>query len=309
MNMISKSPVAATSGASMLASKAVLVSLNCRAWLGKTTDKDVTREVLSDKGAREDAGGWTTRLMEKKYLSPITANHTAARALHYRLSRPWSQNGQSILPIVHFDEYASAMREFARIHEENTKIFIGQYPGIRDDYMANMERLGRLYDPDKWPPVSQIGKRFSFGHQMSPVPTAADFRVDVGDAVRAELEHRIMETAAASMARTMAQVAELVATMAGTLETYKPATGDHKAVGTFRDSLVTNIRDLARTLPAFDLTDSSVYRDMVAAVEKLSRIEPEKLRADPDARQDAIAAAKALAADCEALANDASRFF
>lgn len=294
------------SGASVLASRAMLARPTISVWTARKFDRRVTADVVADHGAAADAGRWNKSLIARDALADVTRAAGAFRADHYSMTLPWSDEGSRILPVTLHSRYAERERKARAEFEAAASAFVASYPQYVDDARR---RLNGMFVATDYPSPAEIAKRFAFRVDLFPVPAGSDFRVDVGDAVRAAVEDRVREATAAAMADACKRIAGVVGTMAEKLATYRPAANGAAAEGVFRDSLIGNVRELADVLPAFNLTGSPAFDALAAAVATLAKPEPETLRADDTLRREAAATAARLAAEADALASDASAFF
>jgi hypothetical protein len=320
MHVLSPSPAAPAaplSGVSVLAERAVLASPSIRIWTARKFDKRVTADVTAEHGAAADAGRWNKSLVSRDALTAVTTAASRAREYHYQTTLPWSDDGARILPTaLYLDRtdaagklvpgYASRMREFRTAFDAAVADFVRGYP----DYVeAARERLNGMFNAADYPAPAAIAGKFDFAVNVNPVPSGRDFRVEIGDAVRADVERRVQETTAAAMADACKRVAETIGTMADKLAGYVPPRDGAGAGGVFRDSLVSNVRDLAAVLPAFNLTGSPEFDRIAARVADLARPEADQLRTDDKLRRETAEAAAALAREAERIAEDASAWF
>src|SRR5262245_14735489 len=100
--------------AAPLSRKAMLVSVNISMWTARKFDKRVTQEVNEQHGACEDAGRYNKLLIEAEHMERLNEMVRKARLLHYKLTRPWADEGMRILPSVHYTEFTNQFREIKR---------------------------------------------------------------------------------------------------------------------------------------------------------------------------------------------------
>jgi hypothetical protein len=312
MHVNATSAAAVPSGASVLSQRAVLAFPSIAVWTARRFDRAASAGVTDAARAASDAARVNKLLIPTEAMSDVTAAAGRARDYHYARTLAWSDAGARILPVVSYADYQTAMRGFRAEFEIAVSGFLSRYPAL---VAAAAERMGDLFDPADYPDVSEIADRFRFKVSISPVPSGADFRVDIGDAIRADVEDRVREATGAAMAEAAGRVAELVRTMADKLAAFQPAVygPDGKiatpATGIFRDSLIGNVRDIAAVLPSFNLTDSPEFGAMVSAVEALAAVDPADLREDGKARREMADRAAALAREAETIASNAAAFF
>jgi hypothetical protein len=86
------------------------------------------------------------------------------------------------------------------------------------------------------------------------------------------------------------------------LKGYKPATDKKRAEGTFRDSLVENIRELVPLLESFNLTDDKALAALTKRIAKeLCESDADVLREDEKTRKAVAKAAEDILKQANAL--------
>lgn len=285
---------------SLLSKKAVLASVNISQWCARRLDREITDKVNDENNASKDAGRYNKLLIDKDALAPIQKIVGEARALHVQMTQPWIDNGPRLLPAAIYLEYANKFRDLRNDFNRAVETFAKAYP---DHVKKRKAQLNGMFRESDYPSPSEIRQRFSFGISIMPCPDAKDFRVDIAEEhaadIRAEIEERVRQAIDDAMRDTKARILETVGHMASRLRAYKPATKKgQKSEGTFRDSLVENVRDLARLLQAFNLTDDVKLKNIAESIERdLCKTDADTLRDSQNAREKVAAAAEKILAD------------
>jgi hypothetical protein len=188
----------------------------------------------------------------------------ARLGLLYKMSKPWGDEGSRVMPNVLFAEFANQFREIQREFEHERDLFVPEYPAL---VAAAPQRLNGLFNAADYPPVDQIASRFKLDYGVLPFPEIADdFRADIdddlADEIRTEIQNEVRRGMNHMQNATFEQIQKVVGHMAETLGEYKPAKKDkngrtlkgERSEGVFRDTLVENVRELSKLLPAFNLT-------------------------------------------------------
>jgi hypothetical protein len=123
-----------------------------------------------------------------------------------------------------------------------------------------------------------------------PCPDTDDFRIAVDDDhvedIRRDVEARMNATLDKTLADIAERIVEKVGHMAERLKAYKPATGKKRAENTFHDSLVDNVRELAKLLPAFNLGNNAKLATLIDRINaELCTNDAETLRTDDKQRK------------------------
>lgn len=295
MNAMS-SQITASAPRNILASRAMLASLNVSKWAARKLDKRVTQEAIDANKAQDSAGRFNKVLIAGDALAKIVTIEGAARAYHLERTLPWLDTGARLLPAKAFASYAEATRKFESDFMGAVESFLAAYPAMRDDARA---RLGEMYDPEDYPAEQELRRKFSFGRRLLPVPDAADFRVDIGDAsaalIRAEIEEATTDALRAATRDVWERIEKVCRRMVDSLRDYKPATHTSKAEGVFRDSLVDNIRDLVALLPVLNITNEPTLTDIAERMSReLCRHDAKELRESDNLRTKTADAADAI---------------
>ena len=311
MNMIAESkafspanaaPVAAPAAPSILASRAMLASLNIRQWSARKLDRKVTNDAIQANGAASDAGRFNKALIATESLSGIVAAANAARASHYELTLPWANDGARILSAALHDKYAARMAEHRAAFESALRAFLPEYAALVQESRV---RLGAMFNAADYPSESDIAGRFSFGHCLLPVPSGADFRVDIADsqaaAIKADIERVTTAALGAAQRDAWQRVADTVGHMAAKLADFKPGADGARATGIFRDSLVENVRALVDVLPGLNIAADPALAAIAARMAALCAHEADELRASPTIRQQVKSEADSILADVSAF--------
>ena len=247
-----------------LTTRAMLASVSISQWTARKLDKQATREVAENNDAQQGVGAYHKSLVGKESLAKVATASSAARTAFYGLTLPWLDDGARILPAGNFYRFRDAMDDCRRQFESAVSEFMSDYDAA---IRAAETRLGRLFRATDYPTREEVARRFAFSFRILPFPDAADFRVDIGEAqlddIRREIEADTKSALDGAVKDAWRRIADVCGAMVDRLSAYKPAMekGD-KATGVFRDSLVTNVRDLVDLLPALNLTGDSVMRDI-----------------------------------------------
>lgn len=235
-----------------LQERAMLVNLSISAWTASKKDNKVSNAVKANQAASAKSGWFNKRLIDPTHLDPINQIEGRARTMHYKMTLPWGDNGDRMLPSQAYFEYTDQLRALRSEHETAVATFVAGYPQMVQDARA---MLGAMYEPADYPDVGRITERFAMKAVFSPVADADDFRVDIGEEAVAEIKKSISDAAQARLQGATRdcwlRLEEVVKNMAERLE-------DPKA--TFRDSLVGNIESLLELLPKLNVANDPALK-------------------------------------------------
>ena len=277
-----------------LSARAMLVDLRISAWSARKFDKAATREVAQAHGAREDVGRYTKRLIGPgSVLDRINKAHSAARAEHYALTLPWLDTGARILSSPAYFPYSQRMRKAQGAIEDLVIDFAHEYPQLVSEARL---RLNGLYNPDDYP--ADIRDKFAFGFNVFPMPTAQDFRADLGavevNRLKAQMETDFAARIENSMKDIWQRLYAVVSKMAQSLRAYQ-VTADGVAAP-FRDSLVANIKDVLSLVPLLNITnDAAITATALQIEDELTTLSADQLRCSKYDREKTAEKAEAIA--------------
>ena len=160
----------------MITDRAMLVRLSISVWAAKKGDRRANRAVENAFGIVDanKAGNYTKWLVGQESIQRLTKLTTEIRTWHYQNTLPWTDDGARLLPTANFADYSAKMRAYHQQFDAEVQTFIRNYPDIVAEARI---RLNGLFNPADYP--SNITERFGWGIEVSPVPQARDFRVDL----------------------------------------------------------------------------------------------------------------------------------
>jgi hypothetical protein len=264
----------------------MLTVLTISQWTNRKHDKTVSKEVETSHAAK-DAGRYNKQLIDKSALDPISKIAGAARDYHYKVTLPWGNNGERLLPSALFLDYAQNMRMYKDTFAQRAREFVIAYPSLVENAR---NRLGSMYNALDYPPMQEIASKFSIETSFTPVPSASDFRVDLSedlvDKIKSEITNSVQDRQKQAVLECWGRVREVVGKI------HERLSDEDK---TFRDSLIENARDLVSILPALNITGDAELTSIEAEVKQLLRHGADVLRHNPVIRSEtAVRAAEIM---------------
>lgn len=239
-----------------ISSSSVLVSLNLSVWPATKLDREVTDQVTTNAGSDPRAGKFMKDLFAGTSLRKDIEKYAAhCRVRHLRMTLPWADKGERLLPTSLFMDYKAFINEAeAKFNQLCSNFFIA-YPQLLVDAPTN---LRGLYKADDYPSLDDVKQKFGFRYVISPLPEAGDFRLDVGNADLEDLKQRYAQDYDARLADAMREPWErLHSTLKAMSEklTDEPETNDDdKPKKRYHETLVTNATDLCALLTKLNVT-------------------------------------------------------
>ena len=259
----------------MIGSNAMLIDLNISVWTGRKMDKKVSEEVDASKGTKARAGNYHKKLMAgSNKLENIQKIVTAVRAWNYQQTLPWSDGGSRLLPMKNFFNYKETLNNFENQFTRAVDEFIEEYPQL---VSSSAFTLGDLFDRGEYPTADSLKDKFKFKFVFSPVPDAGDFRIEVEDSAKAELEAQYKSYYEQKLADAMADAWTRLHETLTHISERLDYTDENKKK--FWDSTITNATELCSLLSNLNVTNDPKLEEARQKLEKaLSGIEPSDVR-------------------------------
>jgi len=301
-----------------LAERAVLMRFSAGLPGQHRGDKKTTSEVIASRSLGNNAGKWVKDLYPEHALKPLKQKLHEARAYHDSVTLPFGVKGDDageesktpaiagigILPAALIMEYGDKMRVF-RSEVESL---------LESGFLANPEQWiewargehNGTFDPANYPGCSAdsfdadafrsvMRKKVYLRTEPLPVPDAEHFSAMVGSLLGTDVESvniRVRDSAIEAARELMRRLIEPVLAMAAKLA---EAPKEGKDCPIFRDTLVSNIQDIAKLAPALNLTGDAQIDAFTKEVEALTRYAPDTLRSDQFTRAEAARKADEIA--------------
>ena len=267
---------------------AMLTEFNASVWTARKLDRSATEEVVTAKNAAaKDAARVNKHLLAgRNELDVIQQMVGRARAYVYDNTLPWSDSGLRLLPTLNFEKFAAKMNEFEEEFSTLVTNFVDIYPTL---ITAQAMALGDMFKRDEYPTQNEIMTKFAFRVNYMPVPTAGDFRVDVGNAamddIKAKLQRLADERVEEAMKDVRARLGDHLKRMSDRLTTDWVA-GEAKQ-RRFHDSLVDGALELCDLTKNLNVVNDAELESARAELEKLlCGVTPDELRKNHAVRQD-----------------------
>lgn len=278
-----------TNSVPSISSSAMLVELNISVWTGRKFDKTVSAEIDVQKHTTTRAGNYHKKLFaDEPKFDAISKYAGNARTYHYFATMPWSDSGLRLLTTAMYFDYHKKVTEM----EQEFYKLVGDFLADYDNMIARAHtKLGNLFNPEDYPSMDEIQNKFRFSVKYQPVPEVGDFRVNVGNDALQQLNESYatyyQEQLTSAYKDVWERTHEALKNMSEKLA------GEKKQI--FRDTLVTNVRDMIDLLDRFNVTDDPKMRQAKTKMESaLLGITPDALREDDDLRLDTKSKVDAL---------------
>ena len=230
-----------------ISERAMLATVHISVWTARKHDRAISKEVADNHGAHERAGRYHKRLfVYAEKLDNIQTIANRVRAMFYKYSLPWSDEGFRILPKEVYFEFTEALAKEKSLFWEAVNSFLDSYPSY---IAAAREQQGTMFRESDYPPSTAVRKKFDLQFKVNPLPAGNDFRVELSEAHKAliceQIDADVRATIGAASRDLFNRAYEVVGHMASRL-------GDPDAI--FRNTTVSNVAELADLLPRLNIT-------------------------------------------------------
>ena len=259
----------------MIGSNAMLIDLNISVWTGRKMDKKVSEEVEASKGTKARAGNYHKKLLAgSDKLEKVQKIVTAVRSWNYQQTLPWSDGGSRLLPMKNFFSYKETLNNFENQFNSAVDEFITEYPQL---VSGSAFTLGDLFDRGEYPTADSLKDKFKFNFVFSPVPDAGDFRIQVEDEAKAELEQQYKSYYEQKLADAMADAWTRLHETLTHISERLDYTDENKKK--FWDSTITNASELCTLLTSLNITNDPKLEQARQKLEKaLSGVDASDIR-------------------------------
>lgn len=274
-----------------LSTSCMLVYLTISQWMGKRADKKGSDAAAQAFGAdSRKAGVYSKHLVPPSALEGINKAANAMRQAHYLYTLPWLDGGCRILSNKGFFKYQEEIQKERENFERAVEKFIEDYPTY---VQTAQQHLGGMFDPRDYP--RDIKERFGVRRGVLPMPSSEDFRVKGLEEKIGEIKESIQNASQSAQEAARADIKERVEGVVGRiverLKSYQKDPTSGSVTNPFRDSLITNARELVEILPMLNVGDDPKVEALTKELDLLSDVDPSDLREDQALRD--LTAAKA----------------
>jgi hypothetical protein len=233
-------------------------------WTGRKMDKKVSEEIDASKSTKARAGNYHKKLLAgSDKLEKVQKIATAVRAWNYQHTLPWSDGGSRLLPMKSFFDYKATLGNYEAQYTQAVEDFLTEYPQL---VSGSAFTLGDLFDRGEYPDVEELRNKFRFKYVFCPVPDAGDFRIDVEEQAKSELQQQYKEYYDGKLADAMKDAWDRLHETLTHLSDRMDYTDENKKK--FWDSTITNASDLCGLLTSLNVTNDPKLEDMRQKLEK-----------------------------------------
>ena len=264
-----------------ISNSAMLVELNISTWTGRKLDKQISAEIDVAKQTTTRAGNYNKKLFaDEPVFDAIQKFAGNARTYHYHATMPWSDSGLRLLTTAMFMDYQKNITQLEAEFNGKVTEFINQYDKL---VIKAQMKLGTMFNASDYPDAEDIASKYRFSVKFTPVPDVGDWRVNINNEAREQLKLSYAQAYTDNLNYAYKDVWQR--THEALKNMSEKLTGENKQI--FRDTLVSNVRDMVGLLDRFNITDDAQMKRAKVKIENaLLGVTPDALREDDDFRLD-----------------------
>lgn len=285
----------------------VSLSISTAGLLGERKDKDASRLVTSTYGTTSRAAKASKFLIDRsdKSVKAVVAAAQQARLTFYRFSFAF-EGTMRMIPSQASDDFDTAIAADVKAFDAAVIDYArNNYPRL---YVKAEHDLGQMFDRSQYPSASALESMFNFSLTKWPMPQGSNFMADIAETAannaKASIETALNDRFSGAFADLIGRVEQNVAHYVDKVAAYTvKANGNGKEAvdGIFRDSLVENVRDIAKLARKLNLWESPEIELLASRAEMLATVSADSLRASDNTRQTQVTQGKNILAQIEAI--------
>lgn len=281
----------------------MLARVSLHAFRGNRTDKSAGEEIAQQKGAIHGAASVRVKLLAgcDTLVKALLAEQRAAKDLLLAHSMRYADEEWRLMPNTKFMPFMQGLAPIQRQHEALKAKLRQEAPALLAQARVN---LGSLDVP--LPDEDELVDSFKIDYQFQPVPDwrgAERLGLDrsVIDRLTKVQDARVQAAYDTAIADTMERVLKPLEAFTTAMKRFNERElalsrgEDIGRTGFFKDTAVTNLRDIAASLDAFNVCNDQRLTDLKNMVESLASAEPDALRDNINLREASIDKAESVA--------------
>lgn len=265
----------------------MLVTLRLGSWSGRRLDKGISGEVTAQKEAQEGSLTVNKQLVPKDVLAASVTAANNVRAHFYEKTLPWAEQGARVITRTGYQKFIEDHQALVGLfHSAVEDLIAVGYPQAR----AQAEfRMGLAFNLADYPEAYELRDKFYVDLDIAPVPTGADFRVDISsqaaEAIRQQIETKTRDRLAEAAKSVWERLRDVVGHYAKTM-------GDQDIK--FKEATIRNLHDLMDAMPALNITEDPALDQFAKEVRQSLSWSSAEIRKDPSTRAAAAAEAERI---------------
>lgn len=254
-----------------LRDKGITVHLSRRLYNPYKYDSAATEAAETQMGTHR-AGRFSKRLLRNCVeLKRAQQAYNTVYDFVIQNTLPWMDDGVRVLPNDLYLDFCQGVAQRKAAAEQAVK---GLYEVWDQAVAKDRDFLGNMWNFHDYPTKEDMMAKWGIRITFAPIPTSTDFRIDMDDEDKRQLDEAVQEVQDQAGEYLLKEILKPVAAMADKLAVPIGAEG-----AIFRDSLVTNLQEVAARAKKLNINDDSRVSEIVGQIEKITKnVTPNTLR-------------------------------
>jgi hypothetical protein len=256
--------------------KAIRIHLLWGYWRPEKTDKAITATTNQSLGVASGRGHYDKQIFSPEFMKGLREHTSKTKAYYYSHTLPWEDKVARLISTRTVEEVSIQLNRAVTQYEEILRQTVGDENAYESAIYDQRIYMGSAWNYGDYPRREAFMNKYHASLSILPLVTTTDLRCELSDALKQQIiisvERDMEERFRLAMADCWKRLYEPVKKMAETLADPKQA---------FRDTLVTNVREVVDVMPELNILNDPKLNEMVARVrDTLAFVEPDDLRED-----------------------------
>jgi hypothetical protein len=255
---------------------------------------DLRDEQMSAHGITKAKNQLTTRMdaFNNRELKDLNNVHASLRKVLKELMLPWDERGFWIVANKRIPQVEKGVTDHKNDADEKLEIFLSSYA---NHVISEKDLMGTAFREKDYPSEEILRNKHKIEVDIAIVPDPEeDARAGWTSEMRNRYRVQLQKQEKEKVSRATLDVADRIGThikkVLDRMNEY-----DGKKLGSFNDSLIQNVRDMASMIPEFNLTNDpevdAVYQKIVRDI---CTLDPKKLRDSEEMRKEAATSSQEI---------------
>ena len=253
-----------------IASSAMLVELSISKWTASIKDKEASKALADQNGAKRNMARAYKTLIESPKLDALKSLVSRIYDANFAMTMDWAAKLR-LLTTANYMKHVQMMTAFQQDFDKAVDEFIDEY---RWALTQTQVSLGALFNPDDYPTEAEVRKKFGISLKYMPVPEVGDWRLDIAREAQEVLEAHYAAVHAAALSTAMnslwRRLRDALTVMSRQL-TVETGPDGKQVKGKIYDGTIELIRELLGMMETCNITNDpamqKMQRDLTRAFE------------------------------------------
>lgn len=246
---------------SELHTKAIRIHLLWGYWRPEKTDKAITNQTNASLGVSAGRGHYDKDLFSPEYMKGLREHTSKVKMYYYRHTLPWEDKVSRLIASARIEETSIYLNRQIEEYDRILRATVGDEAAYQQAVYDQRVFMGSAWNVGDYPSREHFMSKYHAHLDILPLVSSADIRCELSEELKrqiiASVERDTEERYRLAMADCWKRLYEPVRKMAEAL-------GDPKQ--TFKDTLVSNVREICEIMPELNILDDAELKRLTAEV-------------------------------------------